>query len=263
MFEWLRERRRRKILEAPFPDTWRAVLEGKVVHYRYLSEEKKTRLEQMVQVFIAEKNFEGLGGLDMSDEIRVVIAAQACILILELSHDLYRKVDSILVYPSAVRRPKRTMGSYVRSGVIEETSAPLLGEAHMGGPVILVWDAVKRGAIHPERGHNVVYHEFAHKLDMLDGAADGAPPLHTKAQYTEWADVCTREFETLSRKTTAGIPTFLDAYGATNPAEFFAVATEYFFDNPDKMKRRHSELYDILAAFYNQDTAARVKRRRR
>ncbi len=261
MFSWLRERRRRKLLETPFPDSWRRVLERRVVHYRYLSDEKQRRLEQMVQVFVAEKNFEGLGGLEMSDEIRVVIGAQACILILELSHDLYRKVDSILVYPGAVQRPERLFGRYIQNGALEQHSTPLLGEAHMGGPVILVWDAVIKGAVHPERGHNVVYHEFAHKLDMLDGAADGAPPLHTREQYEKWAEICSKEFEILSRKAAAGAPTLLDTYGATNPAEFFAVATEYFFDRPVQLRRRHGELYAILAAFYNQDTAARVERR--
>jgi Mlc titration factor MtfA (ptsG expression regulator) len=260
MFAWLRERRRQKILKEPFPPQWRDILEREVAHYTYLDNEEKTHLEQLVQVFIAEKNFEGLGGLELTDEVRVLVSAQACLLLLGLSHDLYRKVDSVLIYPSTVVRPARTLGNFMPGEIVDEEPIPLLGEAHMNGPVILVWDEVKHGAFHPERGHNVVYHEFAHKLDMLDGSADGAPPLHDREQYKKWERVCTREYETLRRRAGRGQSTFLDPYGATNPAEFFAVATEYFFDRPVRMQKRRRELYDILSGFYNQDPAARIRR---
>ncbi|MCP4675623.1 MAG: zinc-dependent peptidase [Deltaproteobacteria bacterium] len=263
MFAWLRERRRQKILEEPFPRQWREILDRKVVHYIHLDDEEKTHLEQLVQVFIAEKNFEALGGLELTDQVRVLVSAQACMLLLGLSHDLYRKVDSVLIYPSTVVRPARTLGNFVSGKLVHKGSMPLLGEAHMNGPVILVWDEVKRGAFHPKRGHNVVYHEFAHKLDMLDGSADGAPPLHGREQYENWERVCAKEYETLKRRATRGQRTFLDPYGATNPAEFFAVATEYFFDRPVRMKKRRRELYDILAGFYNQDPATRVKGNRK
>jgi MtfA peptidase len=245
-------RRRTKILEQPFPQAFREILIQKVKHYNYLDSDERMRLEQLVQVFIEEKNFEGCGGLELNDEVRVVISAQACMLIFGLNHDLYRKVSSILVYPSTVLSPSRT----------GENPMAILGEAHMNGPVILVWDDVKRGAIHPERGHNVVYHEFAHKLDMLDGAADGAPPLETNEQYVEWERICSSAYKVLSRKIDRGKRTFLDPYGATNPAEFFAVATEYFFDKPIRMQSRRRPLYELLQDFYKQDPAEREKRYR-
>jgi MtfA peptidase len=257
MFSWWRDRQRRRILERPFPAKWREILRLRVDHYRCLSGEERSRLEDLVQVFAAEKSFEALGGLELTDEMRLLVSAQACLLILGLHHDLYRKVESILIYPGAVVRPERLLGRFVPDGQVARGSVPLLGEAHMGGPVILAWDEVRRGAYRPRRGVNVVYHEFAHKLDMLDGAADGAPPLHDAAQYEAWARTCTEEYERLVRRTERGLASFLDPYGATDPAEFFAVATEHFFDTAVELRRRHRKLYDLLRGFYNQDTAAR------
>ncbi len=260
MFSWLRSRRRRRILEQPFPDPWRDILTRQLAYYRFLDEEERRRLEQMVQVFVAEKRFEGLGGLEVTDEVRVLIAGQACVLILGLSHDLYRKVNSILVYPRAVLRPEPLFGDRSTHGELLPDEFPLLGEAHLGGPVILVWDAVKHGAVHPNDGLNVVYHEFAHKLDMLDGEADGVPPLSSRDQYKTWAEVCQREYDFLVRRANRGKESFLDDYGATHPAEFFAVATEFFFEKSEEMKRRRRKLYDLLKGFYNQDPAARTSR---
>jgi Mlc titration factor MtfA (ptsG expression regulator) len=260
MFSWLRSRRRRKILEQPFPSSWRDILLERFGAYHSLGDEERQRLEQMVQVFLAEKRFEGLGGLEITDEVRVLIAAQACMLILGLSHDLYRKVESILVYPSTVVRPESLFGERRPDGELASSEMPLLGEAHLGGPVILAWDAVAHGAVHPDDGLNVVYHEFAHKLDMLDGEADGVPPLGSKAQYRTWAEVCRREYNFLIRRTDRGLESFLDDYGATHPAEFFAVATELFFEKAEEMKRRRPKLYEVLQGFYNQDPAARTDR---
>ena len=261
MFTWLRNRRRRQILEQPFPESWQQILEQHLVHYSHLDAEEQTHLRQLVQVFIAEKNFEALGGLQLTDEIRVLVSGQACILLLGLSHDLYRRVDSILIYPSTVSRPPRILGEFASGQLVEQDPMPLLGEAHMNGPVILVWDEVKRGAVHPKRGHNVVYHEFAHKLDMLDGSADGAPPLQNPEQYKEWERVCSEAYTDLRERISNGQKTFLDPYGAINPAEFFAVATEHFFDKPTTMKTVHPELYEVLSGFYNQDPASRMGRK--
>jgi Mlc titration factor MtfA (ptsG expression regulator) len=126
--------------------------------------------------------------------------------------------------------------------------------------VILVWDAVLRGARHPEQGHNVVYHEFAHKLDMLDGAADGTPVFADRARFIEWVAVCSREFLRLRRLADEGEETFLDDYAATNEAEFFAVATEEFFDRPVALRENAPDLYRVLSAYYRQDPAGRVAR---
>jgi Mlc titration factor MtfA (ptsG expression regulator) len=259
MFQWFKKRRRKKILLDPFPKKWRQILSEKIAHFSYLSSEERVRLEQFVQIFIAEKDFEGCNGQIITDEIKVVIASQACLLILNLPHDFYAKVNSILVYPSTVVLPKSRTGVFTRGPLIARTDTPIVGQAFMHGTVILVWDVIKREAAHPRGGHNVVYHEFAHILDMFDGKADGTPLLRDREQYREWAEVCTRVFYDLRKKMEKGRKTFLNNYAATNEAEFFAVATEYFFDRPVRMQKKRPELYEVLKGFYRQDTALRLK----
>jgi Mlc titration factor MtfA (ptsG expression regulator) len=261
VLHYLRERRRRKLLAAPFPADWEAHLLRNVAHYRWLDAEEQKHLRELVRVFVAEKHWEGCGGLALTDEVRVTIAAHACLLVLGLPNELYRNVISILVYPSTVVVPPRTPGAFeVPLGPVPEP-LPVLGEAQHRGPVILVWDAVKRTGRHPETGHNVVYHEFAHKLDMLDGCADGTPLLHDRAEYERWARVCSREYLALREQAKRGDHSLLDAYGATSEAEFFAVATELFFDRPGDLLRHRPELYGLLQEFYRQDPATRVAAR--
>jgi Mlc titration factor MtfA (ptsG expression regulator) len=252
VFSWLRDRRRRAILAKGFPPAWEAHLPRHLACWERLGGECQRRLRELTQVFVAEKHWEGCGGLELDDEMRVAIAAQACLLVLELPHDLYRQVDSILVYPSTVAVPDHAQPGGVRS----DSPMPVLGLAVPRGPVVLAWDAVERGSRHPEQTHNVVFHEFAHKLDMLDDSLDGTPPLASREEYARWVEVCTREYEALRRAEASGRRSFLDGYGATNVAEFFAVVTEAFFDEPREMRRRHPELYAVLAAFYRQDPAA-------
>ena len=210
---------------------------------------------------MAEKHWEGCGGLVLDDEIRVVIAGHACLLVLALPHELYRNVQTILVYPSTVVVPPRPLGAFEVARSPLPGATPVVGQALHAGPVVLVWDAIVRAARHPERGHNVVYHEFAHKLDMLDGSADGTPPLRDRAEYRRWVEICSREYLALRQRAERGLPTFLDAYGATNEAEFFAVATEQFFDAGPQLRTHHPDLYAVLAGFYRQDPAARSERR--
>lgn len=257
IFNWFQDHHREKILETQFPLEWTSYLEKNVGHYQRLDPEQQKHLRDLTQVFIAEKNWEGCGGLELNDEIRVTIAAQACMLVLALPHHgLYRQVDSILVYPSTVMRPEYKVGVFEVSTMPIPPSVPLLGEAHSkGGPVILVWDSMLQSSRHPESGHNVVYHEFAHKIDMLDGNADGTPLLDSPKQYQHWVEVCSREFLKLQAQAEIGEPTFLDQYGAVNEAEFFAVITEQFFDQPVLMKKYHPELYSLLKEFYRQDPA--------
>jgi Mlc titration factor MtfA (ptsG expression regulator) len=256
MLEWFTERRRKRILEQPFPEAWRAVLQRNMRHFAHLTPDEATRLCELVQLFIAEKWWEGCGGLELTDEIRVTIAGQACLLVLELPHLLYANVETILVYPSAVL-PRRPDLSLAAAPQIVPEVGYLIGEAHRRGPVILSWDAVRRGGIHPELGHNVVYHEFAHKLDMLDGSVDGVPPLATREQYQRWVRVCKHEYGVLRAAFDRGLETFLDPYGLRDDAEFFAVITEAFFDDPPGLQRGHAELYAVLAEFYRQDPARR------
>src|SRR3954447_16502850 len=167
MFARLDERRRQRILATPFPEAWLRVLERNMVHFGYLDEDERRRLRELVQVFIAEKHWEGCNGLQLTDEIQVTIAGQACLLVLELEHVLYSNVETILVYPSTFIPRRVEEPIFAMPGIITPM-LPALGEAHRRGPVILTWDAVRRSGRHPELGHNVVYHEFAHKLDMLD-----------------------------------------------------------------------------------------------
>ena len=203
-------------------------------------------------MLVDEKDWEGCGGLEMTDEIRVTIAAQACLLILNIEHEYYRRVTSILVYPAAYK----TMPSRGRDGVIREGQANL-GEAWLRGPVVLSWDDARRGALDPKDGHNLVFHEFAHKLDMLDGAADGTPPLADQETLRQWVQTMTREFAALRDAAERGRKTVLDTYGATNPAEFFAVATECFFEKARQLRQRHPSVYELLKDYYQQDPAER------
>jgi len=258
MFGWLADHRRKRAA-APFPSEWTAILERNVAHWRMLSGDERAHLGRLVEAFVEEKSWEGCGGLVLTDEIEVTIAALACLLVLGLDHALYRNVQSILVYPSTVVAPGSRSG-FAGGLAVERPAVPILGQAMARGPVLLVWDAVRHDAIHPEKGHNVVYHEFAHKLDMLDGWADGVPPLAGRERHAHWVEVCTREFRELERRAESGESTLLDAYGSTSLSEFFAVATELFFDRPLSMRAHHAELYAVLQDFYRQDPAEREAR---
>jgi len=205
-------------------------------------------------VFLAEKSFEGCGGLELTDEIRVTIAAQACLLLLHREPEYYPGLDVILVYPSAFRSK-----STRREGmVVMEDDSTRLGESHDRGIVVVSWDDVRRGAADPNDGHNVVLHEFAHQLDQADGAADGAPELERRSMFGPWARTLGAEFEALETAADRNRKTVIDKYGATNPAEFFAVITETFFEKPRQMKAKHPELYEQLVEFYKQDPLERL-----
>jgi Mlc titration factor MtfA (ptsG expression regulator) len=258
MFEWWRERRRSSILQQPFPAAQLEVIQRNVKHYGRLSAAEQQRLRDLVQVFVAEKSWEGCGGLTLTEEMKFTIAAQACLLVLGLPHRLYENVESILVYPSTVVRPAQPAGVFVRPGtLVENGPTALFGEAHRHGPVVLAWDRVLRDGQQPNRGHNLVYHEFAHQLDMLDGDADGTPPLASREERLRWQAVCERAFLELRARAERGARSFIDEYGATNEAEFFAVVTEHFFDQPHELQRAEPALYELLREFYRQDPLAR------
>jgi Mlc titration factor MtfA (ptsG expression regulator) len=262
LLSWFTERRRRRVLETPFPEAWRAIMARDVAQWSGLDDDERERLCELVQVFVAEKHWEGCGGLALTDAIKVTIAAEACLLLLGRDHGLYGDVASILVYPSTVVPPERPRGFFAQSLEVQGAPAPLVGEAHLGGPVILVWDEVRRGARRPDDGRNVVFHEFAHKIDMLDGEVDGTPPLPDRARRADWASVCSAVYLAL-RENDPAIRRVLDPYGATNEAEFFAVATESFFERPVALREALPALYDLLADFYRQDPCARAARRPR
>jgi Mlc titration factor MtfA (ptsG expression regulator) len=194
-----------------------------------------------------------VGGLEMTDEIRVTVAAQACLLLLHRGEDDYPGLSSILVYPSAYRVHTREHSEY---GLVTESDQVRLGEAWTAGTVILSWDDVRHGVADDRDGHNVVLHEFAHQLDMEDRDPDGAPVLADRRMYVAWARVLGREYEQLKDAVDRHQYTLMDAYGTQSPAEFFAVATETFFEKPMKLRDEHSELYEQLREFYGQDPAA-------
>ena len=251
MLGFLKDRRRRELRERPLPEAWRAIIDANLPTLKRLPPEDRRELEGHAQVFLAEKSFEGCGGLEMTDEIRVTIAAEACLLLLHRETDYYPGLDSILVYPSAYVADARR----VQAGLVSESRDVRLGESWHRGAVVLAWDAVLHGAADPRDGHDVVLHEFAHQLDTEDGSPNGAPPLPKRAMYASWARVLNAEFESLSESAERHRRTVLDKYGATNPAEFFAVVTEAFFEKPLQLEKRHPELYEQLATFYRQDPA--------
>ncbi|HEY1958297.1 MAG TPA: M90 family metallopeptidase [Polyangiaceae bacterium] len=246
--------RREKLRAEPFEAERVAIIERNFPYFARLSEDDKRELLGNVRVFLDEKKFEGCDGLELTDEIELTIAAQACLLLLHRETDVYPGLDVILVYPTAYK----AKGARLVGGVVVEDDQVRLGESHRQGIVVLAWDAVKRGAADLHDGHNVVLHEFAHKLDEEDGAADGAPVLERRASYGPWARVLGAEFEALTKATDAGRELDIDSYGATSPAEFFAVVTEEFFEAPEKLARNHPRLYEQLVGFYKQDPLARL-----
>ena len=230
-----------------------------MAHWCFLDDTEQERLEGLIKVFLVDKAFEGAGGMTVTEEVTVTIAAQACLLLLGLDHDYYRDVHSIIVYPSTVVR-RGPQASAVLGGAVTEDPAFLAGEARLHGPMVIVWDQALAQARHPGRGHNVVYHEFAHKIDMADGAADGTPPWQDPVARARMGEVLAREFASLRQREAEGAPHLLDTYGAVSAVEFFAVATEAFFDMPVSLQAQHPELYEVLAGFYRQDPAGRVRR---
>lgn len=254
LFRWLRNRRRRRLLETPFPNEWRNWLEDNVFHYSQLDAETQSRLRDLIQIFVAEKHWEGLSGLTITWEIQVTIAALACLLIVEREGDLaFDHVLSILVYPDMFLA-RGTQTNPV--GVVTEGREARLGEAWYRGPVILSWEDSLADARYEEPGFNVVLHEFAHQLDMLsDRHVDGTPPHRNRQEYDDWVSVMTVEFERLRDRCRHRQPSPIDCYGMQNPAEFFAVATEAFFERPHALRHYSPELYGQLQNFYNQDPA--------
>lgn len=248
-FETKRQRRNR-IRSQPFPNDWDAILHRQVPLYQRLSDQDRQELQGLIQIFVDEKHFEGCGGLTLNDAIRVTIAAQACILLLHRETDLYPRLISILVYPSTyVAQARQPIGG----GMVLEGEVARLGEAWKDGVVVLSWDNVVAGASDIHDGHNVVLHEFAHQLDQENGPADGAPVLEHRSQYVSWARVLGNEYEQLRQAASQGRPSVLDRYGATNPAEFFAVATECYFEKPKELQCMHPELFEELRAYYHFD----------
>ncbi len=252
MFRFIRNWRRKKILSQPTPDHWREILDEEFPQFEFLSPKDQKALLDHMKVFLAEKRFEGCGGLEVTESMRVSIAAQACLLLLNRDVDYYHEVKCIYIYPRAFTSTRKSSDA---SGIVTEEETVRLGEAWNSGQIVLSWEDVDRGAADIGDGRNVTLHEFAHQLDFEDNAANGAPILSHRSRYLSWARVLGEEFENLKRAKKRYKKTVLDKYGATNPAEFFAVATEAFFEKPHQLKKKHEDLYKELSEYYRQDPA--------
>jgi len=248
-----KSRRRERLRAEPFPEPWRRIVELRVPMVARLPDEDQRELLGHARVLVEEKHFEGAGGLLMRDEVRLTIAGQGALLLLHRDTDYFPHLKSIIVYPSGYVSRDATRDE---SGIWTEGDDALLGHTQRDlRAIVLAWDEVRAGAADPDDGENLVLHEFAHQLDFEDGTTDGTPALDTGAQVRSWAEVMSAELTTLRREADAGEPTLLDPYGAEDAAEFFAVATETFFERGRELERRHPLLYDELRRFYRQDPA--------
>ena len=246
-------------VDRPDPDavaadaTIRQTVASRLAAWEHLDEDERDRLVGVTSEIVQMMRWESARGFELTDDMVLTIAGHAALPVLELGADLYRSVSTVIVHPRTIVMTGTRPGP---AGTMSDEPDYLLGEAHYRGPVLLAWAAVVRQAMRPQRGEDVVIHEFAHRLDMLDGLVDGTPPLDDDARR-RWVEVCTAEFEQLRD----GEPDpLLRRYGATDPGEFFAVASETFFTRPTELDEAKPALYSVLRDFYRQDPAARERR---
>jgi hypothetical protein len=247
------EQRRKRLRSQPFPAEWRGILKRRVPFFRRLPADLQIQLRKHILVFLAEKAFVGCKGLVVTDEMRVTIAAQACLLILNRRTGYYPNLRQILVYPGAfIVNRVQTDGI----GVLQEQRQVLAGESWSRGQVILSWEDAAEGAAVVDDGRNVVIHEFAHQLDQESGHANGAPVLARRDHYPRWSQVMREEFDKLQAQARIGEASLLSHYGATSPAEFFAVISEVFFEQPQRLAAEQPGLYRELGRYYRVDPAS-------
>ncbi|NJM73868.1 MAG: zinc-dependent peptidase [Scytonema sp. RU_4_4] len=244
------KQRRNRLKHRPFPPLWNAMIENNLPIYLHLSPAERRQIQGHIQVFLAEKQFIGCAGLQVTEEMKLTIAAVACLLLLNERGEYFPKLRSILIYPSTyfVNETIAT-GNYI----VEERRVARLGESWTHDQVILSWEQVQQDTHNWRDGHNVVLHEFAHQLDQEDGKADGVPILQRNSDYSIWAQVMAEEYQQLCNDVQRGVKTVMDSYGTTNPAEFFAVATETFFEKPQQLLKKHQALYELLQRYYQID----------
>jgi hypothetical protein len=248
----LRDYRRRKLLGVPVPGTWAAILQRRMPIYSTMPADLRDQLHRHMNVLLSEKRFIGCGGLDMTEEIRVTVAGHAALLLLNRPVAYFPGFSSILVYPDTYMAQEISYDGEVE--VLEEVARA--GESWHRGPVVLSWQDILDGISGDAGGMNVILHEFAHKLDEEDGATEGLPLLTDDAHYEEWAEVLGREFATLGAAFESGQDSLLDDYALTSPAEFFAVATEAYFEQATAMRQQLPDLYRQLQKYYRVDPAS-------
>jgi MtfA peptidase len=253
---WLRDWKRKRILKRHRIDDalWRRAKKHLPFLHGLVADEER-RLKEFAVVFLAEKQLTPVRGLALSEDDRIEIALQACLPVLELGLDWYDGWVGIVVHPSDFKVQRAETGE---DGVVHEWNDELAGESWPGGPVVLSWEALDDAGSVAEGGVNIVIHEFAHKLDMISGEADGVPPLPTREARDHWIAVFAAEFDRFCKSVDAGKETFLDPYAAEHEAEFFAVASEAFFESPNALRGGYPRLYELFTGFYKQDPAGRL-----
>ena len=249
---YFRNSRRDRLFNTPIHTSWIDILINNVRTYKLLDADLKKELHGYINIFLDEKKFYGYDGIEINDTIRVTVAGNACLLLLQGSKNHFPGFTSILIYPDTYIAHQSTH----ESGMVTSELSMRAGESWKRGPVVLSWADVVRGISHPADGHNVVIHEFAHKLDEQDGLMDGLPVLRDSSHYAEWSKTLNTEYTSLQERVRRGKNRVIDAYGSVSPPEFFAVATESFFEKPVLMKKRLPDLYEQLQKFYNIDPAS-------
>jgi Mlc titration factor MtfA (ptsG expression regulator) len=245
LVKWQRDR----LMAKQFPKSWLSIIESNLSIYKSLTSEQQKELLGYIQVFLKEKQFIGCLGLQITEEIKVTIAAIACLLLFGDRKTYFPNLRSVLVYPHAYIVNELIMNSYV----VEERRVARLGESWTRDQLVLSWEQIQQDVLNWKDGHNVILHEFAHQLDQEDGQAEGVPILPRVLDYEVWKQVMSAEYLQLCDRVENGQKTVLDNYGATSPAEFFAVATETFFEKPKQLNQKHEVLYEILQRYYRLD----------
>lgn len=236
--------------EAVFKDEWRDLLVANVPLYSKLPEDERGRLHERIARFVSSTRFEGCNGLELTEGMVLTVAAQASMLVLNREGEPYPELRTVYLYPTTFSSVQKRRDAF---GIVTEGEVHRLGESWETGTVILAWDSVEQGARNIHDARNVTFHEFAHQLDHEDGGTDGAPALESREAYRSWARVFQENYADFMEKTGEGKRTLIDEYGATNPAEFFAVATETFFEKPAQLSRERPELYDEMRSYYGVD----------
>lgn len=239
LLPWFLQNRRQRLIAKPISPEWENWLQQHVLHYRWLDEREQTGLRAAVQILVAEKFWEGCGGLAVTEEMKVAIAGHAGLMLLGIEHDFFRAVQTVLIYPTSFRIPGE-QGHYE-------------GQSHHRGPIILAWDQVAAEGTDRSSGDNLVIHEFAHQLDEMDGYVNGTPYLPDRDAADRWHAGMTSEYGRHSRDIQQGKNTFLGEYAATDDAEFFSVASERFYMQPEKLRLFHPILFELLRDFYRVD----------
>lgn len=239
--------RRTRLRAQPFPHEWREHIRHRVPYFNSLPADLQLQLKKLIQVFLAEKSFIGCNGLEVTEEMRVTIAAQACLLLLNRRTDYFPKLTEILVYPGRFIVDRETSHP---AGLVTRERRTLSGESWSTGQVILSWDDVLECAARPNSGNNVVIHEFAHQLDQETGSANGAPFMFGQSRNARWKEVLSREYAALQMRIGDGRSSLINDYATTSPAEFFAVVSEVFFERPLDLAGGFPGLYAEFSGYY-------------